>query len=171
VIRHARKQSTKEQAVKAGYSLETLAAVALSAATAKSVLTVIAPAQFGIDLTQVRISFDGVTASAVPVLVEICQNTLATNSTVGTANTTAGPPVQVYGRTIVAGFTGFYNSTSEPTVLTPYDRFTITPNGGTYVYDIPKDRTPDTPVSAGLTIRCTAPAAVNVNATMLFERC
>jgi len=157
--------------VKAGYSLETLAPVALVAATAKSILTVIAPAQFGIDLTQIRISFDGVTASNAPVLIEICQNTLATNSTVGTGNTTAGTPVQVYGRTIVPGFTGFYASTSEPTVLTPYDRFTVTPNGGTYVYDIPKDRTPDTPVSAGLTLRCTAPAAVNANATMFFERC
>lgn len=157
--------------MKAGYSVSTLAAVALSAATAKSILTVLAPAQFGIDLRQLRIAFDGVTASNVPVLVELCQNTLATNSTVGTGNTTAGTPTQVYGRAITAGFTAFYNSTSEPTVLTPYDRWTITPNGGVLVYDYPADRTPDSPVSAGLTIRCTAPAAVNVNATMVFERC
>lgn len=157
--------------MKAGYSLTTLAPVALSAATAKSILTVIAPATFGIDLTQVRISFDGVTASNGPVLIEVCQNTLASNSTVGTANTTAGTPVQAYGRPIVAGFTGFYNSTSEPTVLTALDRFTVTPNGGTFVYDLPRDRTPDTAVSAGITLRCTSPAAVNVNATMFFERC
>ena len=156
---------------KAGYSLTTLAAVPLVAATAKSILTVIAPAQFGIDLTKIRLGFDGVTASAVPVLVEACDNTLATNSTVGTNNTTAGTPTQNYGRTIVAGFTGFYNSTAEPTVLTAYDRWTLTPNGGLVIYDWPLGSTHDTPVSAGISYRCTAPAAVNANMTCWFERC
>lgn len=156
---------------KAGYSLSTLAAVALSAATAKSILTVIAPSQFGIDLTKIRLGFDGVTASAVPVLVEMCDNTLASNSTVGTGNTTAGTPVQTYGRTITPGFTGFYNSTSEPTVLTAFDRWTLTPNGGLVIYDWPLGSTHDTPVSAGITCRLTAPAAVNANMTMWFERC
>lgn len=156
---------------KAGYSLTTLAAVALVATTAKSVLTVIAPAQFGIDLTKIRLGFDGVTASAVPVLVELCDNTLATNSTVGTGNTTAGTPTQNYGRTITAGFTGFYNSTSEPTVLTAFDRWTLTPNGGLVIYDWPLGSTHDTPVSAGITTRLTAPAAVNANETNWFERC
>lgn len=156
---------------KAGYSLTTLAPVALVAATAKSVLTIIAPAQFGIDLTKIRIGFDGVTASAVPVLVELCDNTLATNSTVGTNNTTAGTPTQNYGRTVTPGFTGFYNSTTEPTVLTAFDRWTLTPNGGLVIYDWPLGSTHDTPVSAGITIRCTAPAAVNVNCTAWFERC
>src|SRR5260221_4037581 len=85
---------------KAGYSLTTLAAVPLVATTVKSVLTVIAPAQFGIDLTKIRLGFDGVTASAVPVLVELTDNTLATNGVVGTGNTTAGTPTQNYRRTI-----------------------------------------------------------------------
>ena len=156
---------------KAGYSYTTLAPVALSAATAKSILTVIAPATFGIDLTKIRLGFDGVTASAIPVLVEMCDNTLATNSTVGTANTTAGTATQNYGRTITPGFTGFYNSTSEPTVLTAFDRWTLTPNGGLVIYDWPLGSTHDTPVSAGITCRLTAPAAVNANMTMWFERC
>ena len=73
---------------KAGYSIRTTAAVALSAATAKTVLCVITPAQFGIDLKKVRVGFDGVTASAVPVLCELMTSTLATNSTPGTGNTT-----------------------------------------------------------------------------------
>lgn len=154
---------------KAGYTISTGAAVALSAATAKSVLAVIAPAQFGVDLKKLRVGFDGVTASAVPVLVELCYSTFATNSTPGTNNTT-GTVNQVYGRAITAGFTGFYNSTSEPTVLTPVDRWTLTPNGGLLFYDIPLGDTPDTAVSNGFVIRCTAPAAVNVNASMWFER-
>jgi hypothetical protein len=156
--------------MKAGYSISTGAAVALSAATAKSILCVLAPAQFGVDLRQLRVGFDGVTASAVPVLVELCYSTAATNSTPGTNNTT-GTVNQIYGRSITNGFTGFYGSTSEPTVLTPVDRWTLTPNGGLVIYDFPADRTPDSAVSNAFVIRCTAPAAVNVNASLVFERC
>lgn len=161
---------------KAGYSITTgpagTAGVPLVAATAKSVLTVIAPASFGIDLTKMRLGFDGVTASAVPVSVEMCDNTLVSNSTPGTANSNGNTSInQVYGRTIVAGFTGFYNSTTEPTVLTSYDRWTLTPNGGLVIYDWPLGSTHDTPVSAGITVRLTAPAAVNATATLWMERC
>ena len=161
---------------KAGYSITTgvagTAGTALSAGVAKSVLTVIAPAQFGIDLMKMRVGFDGVTASAVPVMVEMCDNTLATNATPGTGNTNGNTSInQVYGRTIVAGFTGFYNSTSEPTVLTSYDRWTLTPNGGLVIYDWSLGTTHDTPVSAGITLRCNAPAAVNCTATFWMERC
>lgn len=155
---------------KAGYALTTGAAVSLSAATAKSVLCVICPAQFGIDLKKVKVGFDGVTASAVPVLCELATSTLATNSTPGTNNTT-GTVNQVYGRSITAGFTGFYNSTAEPTVLTVFDSWLLTPTGGLVFYDYPLGDTPDTAVSAGIVLRCTAPAAVNVRASFSFERC
>ncbi len=162
---------------KCGYTTGTASAnttstpVALTAATARSVLTVAAPAQFGIDLTKMRIGFDGVTASAVPVLVEMCDNTLATNSTPGT-NNTAGVVTQVYGRTVTAGFTSFFANTAgnEPTVITVYDRWTLTPNGGLVIYDWPLGSTHDTAVSAGITVRCTAPAAVNAMANLWFER-
>lgn len=156
--------------MRALYSLQTGAAVALVAATAKTVLCVLSPAQFGIDLISYEIGFDGVTASAVPVLVELCTSTAATNSTPGTNNTT-GTVNQTSGRSITAGFTGFYNSTTEPTVLTPIDSFTLTPNGGLIVRDFPSDRTPDAAVSAGIAIRLTAAAPVNARATMYFGRC
>lgn len=155
---------------KAGYTLPMGGAVALVAATAKSVLTVIAPASFGVDLTKYRLGFDGVTASAIPVLVEWCDNTLASNSTPGTNNTT-GTVTQVYGRAITAGFTGFYNSTTEPTVLARYDSYTLTPNGGLVIYDWPLGTSHDTPVSAGISLRLTAPAVVNANGAFWFERC
>ncbi len=154
---------------KAGYTLPMGAPVALSAGVAKTALCVICPAQFGIDLTKMRLGFDGVTASAVPVLVEFCDSTLATNSTPGTNNTT-GTVTQVYGRAITAGFTGFYASTSEPTVLTRYDSWTLTPNGGLVIYDWPLGSTHDTPVSAGIALRLNAPAAVNANGAFWFER-
>lgn len=155
---------------KTGYTLTTGAAVALAPAVPKTVLCVIAPSTFGVDLKKMRVSFDGVTASAVPVLIEILNSTLASNSTPGTGNT-IGTVNQAYGCHIPAGFTGFYNSTVEPTVLTSIDAYTLTPTGGTLLYDWPLGDTPDTIQSNGIVLRCTAPAVVNVRAAFWFERC
>lgn len=154
---------------KAGYSAPSAATVALSAGVAKSVIGVSGPAQFGVDLKKLRIAFDGVTASAVPVLVELCYATFATNAP-GT-NSTSITVQQVYGRSITAGFTAAYNWTTEPTVLTPIDDWTLTPNGGLVIYDWPLGDTPDSAVSQGFVLRCNAPAAVNVRPSLWFERC
>lgn len=157
---------------KAGYTIRTTAAVALSAATAKTVLCVLSPAQFGIDLKKFRIGFDGVTAGAVPVLWELCTSTAASNSTPGTANTSETSNIQqVYGRSITTGFTGFSASTSEPTVLTVIESNYLTPVSGLLVYDFPLGDTPDIGVSAGFALRLTAPATVNARAQFWFERC
>jgi hypothetical protein len=154
---------------KAGYSASIAAAVALVANTAKTVVGVLAPAQFGVDWTGFDMSFDGVTASAVPVLVELCSVTFATNPP-GT-NSTSITLTQDYGRAITAGFTAAYNWTAEPTVVTPFDAFDLTPNGGTIVRDFMQGRTPDSAVSTGFAIRLTAPAVVNCRGTLHFERC
>lgn len=150
--------------MKAGYTAEVGAAVALAPATAKTVLSAIAPAQFGVDLVGYRVSFDGVTAANTPVVIEVVSFT-----TDGTG--TSGTVVQAYGRSITAGFTTKYNYSAEPTTVTLIDRFTITPNGGAIVYDYPRDRTPDCAVSNLIALRLTAAQAVNVNATLIFERC
>jgi hypothetical protein len=154
---------------KAGYSIVTGGAVALSAATAKSVLGVKSHANFGLDLKKFKVSFDGVTASAVPVLVELCYATFATNSP-GTASTSV-TPAQIYGRTIAVGATAAKTWTTEPTVLTVIQEWLLTPNGGVVAYDFPLGDTPDSAVSEGFVIRCNAPAAVNVRAALEFERC
>jgi hypothetical protein len=153
---------------KCGYSVVTGAAIALSAATAKSIIGVMAGASFGIDLQKYRISFDG-DAVAVPVLVELCQATFATNAP-GT-NSTSLTPVQSYGRAIAHGVTAASNWTSEPTVLTVIDEQLLTPNGGLEVYDFPLGNTPDSAVSTGFVLRLTAPATVNARATLKWERC
>ncbi len=154
---------------KAGYSTTTGGAVSLTAATTKTVLAVIAPAQFGVDLRGFTLSLDGATSTAVPALWELCASTFATNSTPGTGNT-AGTVVQEYGRTITAGFTSFYASTSEPTVLTPIDADYIPVFNGLVIRDWPFNAGPDSPVSNGFVIRVTAPATVNARATFRFER-
>lgn len=148
---------------KAGYSAATGAPVA-TGTSLKTILSVIAPAQFGIDLKKIHMGFDGVTASAVPVLVELWSATTDGTGTSGTVN-------QVYGRSITAGFTTKYNYTAEPTTLTLIDSWLLTPNGGTLFYDWPLGDSPDCAVSNLFALRTTAAATVNVRATMWFERC
>lgn len=155
---------------KAGYDASTEANVALVATTAKTILGVNAPAQFGVDLRGFEIAFDGVTNTDKPVLVEVCQCTFATNPP-GTNSTTATVQ-QVYGRAITAGFTAAYAWTTEPTVITVVKTILLTPNGGTYDYDWPLGETFDNDVSKGFAIRCTAPTSnVNARSTLRFERC
>jgi len=149
--------------MKAGYTAEVGAPVSTGVAL-KTILSVIAPAQFGVDLVGFRLGFDGVTAANTPVVVEIAVFTTDGTGTAGTVN-------QAYGRAITAGFTSKYNYTIEPTGLTAVDRYSLTPNGGAIVYDYPRDRTPDCAVSNLIALRTTAAQAVNVNATLIFERC
>ena len=154
---------------KAGYSIPAGADVALSAATAKSVIGVAAASSFGVDLKKLRCSFNGVTAADTPVLVQVCYATFATNAP-GTASTSI-TPVQVYGRAITAGFTAARNWTTEPTVLTVLDEWDLTPCGGTVLYDLPLGDTFDSAVSEGFVVRCTAAAGVSWRGTLLVERC
>lgn len=154
---------------KAGYTVPTGGAVALTAATVKSILGAKGHANFGLDFKKVRISFDGVTASAVPVLCTLEYCTFATNSP-GT-NSTSITPVQAYGRVSAAGFTAAKTWTTEPTVLTVIDEFLLDPNKGTVLYDFPLGDTPDSALAEGFIIRCNAPAAVNVRGTLWLERC
>lgn len=156
---------------KTGYAVVSAGAVALSAATAKSVMGIRANAAFGIDLTYVEVGFAGVTATDVPVLVELCYCTYATNGTAGTNNTTLASSIfQQYGRTLTSGVTAMKNWTSEPTVLTPIDEMLLTPNGGLVKWSFPLGMTPDSGLSEGFVIRCNAPQAQNVRATMHWER-
>jgi hypothetical protein len=155
---------------KAGYNVQTGAAVALAAATPKTALFVVSGAQFGLDLKKFRIGFDGVTASAVPVFWEVNYLTAASNSTAGTGNTSATFN-QTYGRAIAStGISGGYNCTSEPTVQTNIDGDLLTPNGGLLIYDFPLGDVPDSAAAQGFAIRLTAPAIVNVRVSMFLER-
>jgi hypothetical protein len=154
-----------------GYKVSTSSAVALTGGAAKTCLMVITPAQFGGALRKARIAFDGVTASAVPALVEVVRSTNATNSTPGTGNTSESANIQQYkGRSITIGFTAFSASTSEPTALTVMDSWLLTPAGGLVVYDFPLGDEIECDVSAGLGVRINAPANVNARVSLSFER-
>lgn len=138
-------------------------AVALSAATAKSIIGAKAGSAVGLMATGYEIGFDGVTASAVPVLIEYGYCTWASNAP-GT-NSTGTTERQKNGRVISADWTGGRNWTTEPTTITVLSEKLLSPNGGLVIYDEPLGKEADSAVSEGFVIRCNAPAAVNVRAT------
>lgn len=148
----------------AGYTVETTADVALSAATAKTILSVICAANAPVRICELAVSFDGVTGTAEPVTVELCSSTQATAGT-----STSQTPVQCRGptRTVQAG--GARNYTAEPTVLTVLKRWLVHPQTG-LVIQFPLGREPEQVTTAdALCIRCTAPATVNAQAYLEFE--
>ena len=151
-----------------GYSCTTEGAVALSAATAKTIIGAKAHANSGLQLKGYEISFDGVTAADVPVLVEICYATFATNSP-GTASTSTTVK-QKYGRVLTAGFTAGKTWTTEPTTLTVFKEFLLAPDKGFIAFQYPLGQEPDSALAEGFVIRCTAPAAVNVRGGLDLER-
>lgn len=149
------------------YSAVTGGAVALSAATAKTILGVKAHANSGLLVKEAFVSFDGVTASAIPALIELCYCTFASNSP-GT-NSTSVTPAQLSGRVLTAGFTAGKTWTTEPTTITVLKEILVHPSAG-MIYQIPLGDEPDTALGEGLVIRVTAPAVVNVRGTMVVQR-
>jgi hypothetical protein len=154
---------------KTGYSAITAADVALVGATPKSVIGVLAPASFGVDLTGFEIGLLGNTSGQVPGRVELCYATFATNPP-GT-NSTSVTPLQTYGRVITPGFTAAYDWSAEPTVLSALQVWPLATTAGLVIYDFPESKSYDSDVSDGFVIRVTSPNAVNVRATLHFERC
>ena len=149
------------------YSAPAAADIALSAATAKSIIGVNGASDFGIDLKGIHLGFDGATSTNTPALIEVCAATFATNPP-GTASTSI-TPVAIVGRANAAtGFAAASNWTTEPTVLTVVDSYRFTVYGGTEIYDLPLSY--DGPLANGFVVRVTAAQAVNVRATLLFSR-
>jgi hypothetical protein len=148
----------------AGYTVETTADVALSAATAKTILNVIAGSNALVRICEIGVSFDGISSTDEPVVVELCSSTQATSGT-----STSQSPVQMRGPTRTVQASGARNYTAEPTVLTVIKRWLVHPQTGIIV-QFPLGREPEQTTTAdGLCIRCTAPAAVNAQGYIEFE--
>lgn len=148
----------------AGYTVESNGDIALTAATAKTVLSVINAANSLIRITEIGASFDGTSGSAEPVTVELC---MSTEATAGTA--TSHTIVQCYGSPRTVQATGKRNFSAEPTVLTVCKRWLVHPQTG-IVIQFPLGREPEMTTSAdALVLRCTAPAGVNFQGYLQFE--
>jgi hypothetical protein len=142
-----------------------------SAATgAKTVLNVIAGANQPISLIQWGISMDGVTATAVPAVVELCQSTQAT---AGTSAGSVPTILQLTGRAVTIQPTAGHNYTAEPTALSIIEQYYVPQYMGGFVMQYPLGTEPETDLSGGtvkaLAIRINTTATVNVRAYMRFS--
>lgn len=149
----------------ARYTVESNGDIALTAATAKTILNFINASGGLLRVVELGVSFDGVTASAEPVVVELCSSTQATAGT-----STSHTPAQTGGPTRTVQGTAARNYTAEPTVLTVLKRWLVPAFMGSLVLQFPLGREPEQVTTAdGLCIRCTAPASVNVQGYMEVE--
>lgn len=158
-----------------GYSVmtggtATAGAAAMVAATAKTLCMVTTGATTPPSVVEIGISFDGVTASAVPVLVELVSGTAASTGTV-----VAQTPKQLRGWPSSASVSsGQITITAEPTTQLVNRKWLVRPDGGLFVIQFPLGREPTGLITAttdGKTwsVRATAPAIVNVHAYLEFE--
>lgn len=141
---------------------ENSAAVALVAATVKTVLQLNAPAQQRLKIQRVGIFFDGASTTAVPVLVRLIIATTAGTNTALTLNKLVSSDSETIQTT--AG----ENASAEPTKTTLLDQWLIHPQQGidlTYAFGQEKII-----VGGGrVALDVTAPANVNCRAKIDFE--
>jgi len=150
----------------AGYVVAGVGDMALSAATAKTVVNIINAANALITLTEISVSFDGITSTAVPVVVDLCSSTQATAGTPGSSPT----PSQIYGPLRTVQATAGEDYSAEPTVLTVLKTWLIRADGGLFILQSPLGReTIQRTTADGLCLRLTAPATVNAHAYIEFE--
>jgi len=131
--------------------------VSLTANTTKSILGVKSGAAFGLKLKKISLGARGsgsTAPTAVPLLVEVCYATFATNGP-GT-NSTSETPAQTYGRVIAHGVTAASEWSAEPTVLTVLDEYAL------HVQQMMKEGLPfseeyDCAVAEGFVLRVTNP--------------
>jgi len=150
----------------AGYVVSTIGSLALAATTAKTILNVISGANALTRIVELSVSFDGVTATAVPAVVELVSSTQAGAGTPGTTPTI----YQMRGPTRTVQATAAQNYSAEPTVLSPWKRWLVPVFNGLLVVQFPLGREPEQIVTAdAIGIRVTAPAIVNVSAFLEWE--
>ena len=139
----------------------TTGSTALTAATAKTMIELSTTANVPCEWIGADITFNGVTATAVPVTVDFC--TYAATGT-GTAYT----PKRGGQAVGTAQTTAKINDTVEPTTPVVLFSWFIPPTSGV-MYQWPLGRELFHNVSTLQGIRLTAPAAVNATVNLWFE--
>lgn len=153
-----------------GYTFSTgTTAIALTAGTAKTVLLLL-PGSKLLTLCEFGVFFDGVTPTAVPVLVELCGFTMA-GAGAGQTSVTAQQIRGDANETLVAAAN--YGYTTEPTVAVVLKQWLVSPTSGLIIQS-PLGREVLSTVAAttarkGIGLRLTAPAGVNARAYMEAE--
>lgn len=136
--------------------------VALAAATAKTVLKIVAPANHRVAILGWGVSFDGISPTAEPVVVRLLRQTTAgtfTSLTPVKADGSLGETVQT---------TAGHTATVEPTAGNILKRVNVHPQSG-YEEVVPLGQEFVLAGGEQVGIECTAPAAVNVIPYIKFE--
>jgi hypothetical protein len=136
------------------------AEVALTAATAKTVLQIVAPTNQRLLVRRWGVFFDGTSGTAEPVQVRLLRQ-----STAGTM--TSLTPVMLCAGSETVQTTAQHTATAEPTAGNILDIAEVHPQSG-YEVVIPFDQVIEVPGGGRLGVECTAPATVNVRAKIIF---
>lgn len=137
--------------------------IALAAATAKTVLQIVAPTNQRVLVKRLGLFFDGVSVTGEPVQVRVLRQTTA-----GTMSALTPVKVRPGGAAETIQSTAQHTATVEPTAGDVLDVFEIHPQSG---FDgwLPLTGEIDMAGGTRLGIECTAPAVVNARAKIWFE--
>jgi hypothetical protein len=146
----------------------TAQAVALTAAR-KTVLQIATPAAVVISVVRYSITFDGVTASAVPALVTLERQ--ASAGTGGVALTAGYGPNPLDPNTPAGAATALKGpwATTEPVLTSIYEAEYVPPTSG-LVYQYPLDQEPVLPASSWIAVVAVATATVNATVTVVWKQ-
>lgn len=138
------------------------AEVALTAATAKTIAQLIAASGVRVAIQSICVSFDGVTSTNEPVIIEVLRQTTA-----GTM-TSRNPQQKDSDIATALQVTGAVNASAEPTAGAVLASFECHPQAGMQ-YPFPMPGEIIIPGGGRLGIRVTAPAGVNCTFTIEGE--
>lgn len=144
------------------FSIPTGGEIALTAATAKTILQARAPANQALAIRGFSVAFDGTSGSGEPVLIELLRQT--TNGGMASAANVKDDP----GRQETIQTVGVKNATTEPTAGDILRYWNVHPQTG-YERTFDYDDEIIIPGGTKLGLRCTAPANVNVAGHMIVE--
>lgn len=135
---------------------------ALAAATAETVLQVVAPAGRPVSVIRWAVSFNGVTATDAPVQVDLLRLTSSGTSSAFT-------PVRLDPYSEVAAATARTAHTAEPSYGDVLETYEVTPYAGLLVVQYAPDERIKVGPGGRLGIRCSAPSAVACTAYLVFD--
>jgi hypothetical protein len=143
------------------YAVVQTAEVALTAATTRTVLQLLAPANHRVRVLGWGVFFDGTSSSAEPVQVRVLRQTSG-----GTMTGLTPVPLRPVAETILTSTFG--SATGEPSANDILDMVEVHPQQG-YEVKFPMGQEIIIGTLGRLGIDCTAPAGVNVRAKFFFE--
>lgn len=135
---------------------------------AKTLLKLVSTTAFNIEVQEIGVSMDGVTASAVPAALDLFTSD---ETTAGTGSGTAGT-VQVRGRAQAHGCTITQKHSGEGTTYTLLKTWFVPQFNGLFVVQFPLGTEPQSPgdLADSIGLRLNVSANVNVHAYIQWAR-